>query len=223
MRKMKKLLSVLVAATMTLAMAAPSFAAPVSTTGTVMIDNPVKGQEYVAYKLFDLSLSGEGEEQNFAYTISADSEWKDVFFSEDGGVITSNVAGLSFTKASTGDVYVVTVDEAVFDQDAAKSLAETLRGNTEGKTGVTLDPANGSTLPLGYYFVTSTTGTLCSLDTTQPDVEIKEKNEAPTIKKELTDADKDTVAQIGHVLGYTVTIDVKAGVENVRGTGVYRD
>lgn len=40
-------------------------------------------------------------------------------------------------------------------------------------------------LDLGYYLVDSTLGTLCSLDTTNPDVTIEEKNAVPTNEKEV--------------------------------------
>lgn len=66
MRKMKKLLSMLVAATMTLAMAAPSFADTTPTSGTITIPNATVGNTYEAYQMFEANPSGS--EDLIAYT-----------------------------------------------------------------------------------------------------------------------------------------------------------
>lgn len=42
-----------------------------------------------------------------------------------------------------------------------------------------------SGLDLGYYLVDSSMGTLCALTTTNPTVEINEKNTAPTVEKKV--------------------------------------
>ena len=61
---------------------------------------------------------------------------------------------------------------------------------TEQKAPTAAEGKNTSTvtfknLPLGYYLVDSSVGTLCSLDTTKPTVEIKEKNGVPSVDKKL--------------------------------------
>lgn len=56
MKKMKKLISMLVAATMTLAMAAPSFAAG---SGSITVENATKGQKYTAYQVFAATRGAE--------------------------------------------------------------------------------------------------------------------------------------------------------------------
>lgn len=71
MKKMKKVLSILLASVMTLAMAAPGFAAPTAgdsevTTGSITISNVTKGKEYKAYKLFDANPSGNGNNKDTA-------------------------------------------------------------------------------------------------------------------------------------------------------------
>lgn len=46
-----------------------------------------------------------------------------------------------------------------------------------------------NTLPLGYYLLDSSLGTLCSLDTTNSNVTITGKNAVPTNKKEVKEGE----------------------------------
>ena len=80
-------------------------------------------------------------------------------------------------------------------------------------------------LDLGYYLVDTTLGTLCSLDTTNPNVTMEEKNEAPTneklveedsmVGKEGVDAWGTTNdADIGQTVNFKSTITAQAGAEN---------
>lgn len=65
MKTMRKLFTVLLAVAMTLALAVTAFAE----TGSITITNPQEGKDYTAYKIFDVTYSGE----NYSYTISKDS------------------------------------------------------------------------------------------------------------------------------------------------------
>ena len=74
-------------------------------------------------------------------------------------------------------------------------------------------------LDLGYYLVDSTLGTLCSLDTTNPDVTIEEKNAVPTNEKEVEEDStnaygKTNDADIGQTVNFKSTITAQAGAEN---------
>ena len=63
MKTMRKLFTVLLALAMTLALAVPAFAAD---TGSITITNPQGDHTYTAYKIFDVTYSGD----NYSYTIS---------------------------------------------------------------------------------------------------------------------------------------------------------
>lgn len=60
--------------------------------------------------------------------------------------------------------------------------------------------ATATDLDLGYYFVTSNTGALCNLTTTNPDVTIHDKNDMP-FEKEV---DKTNV-DVGQIVTFTIT------------------
>ena len=67
-----------------------------------------------------------------------------------------------------------------------------------------------SGLDLGYYLVRSDLGILCSLDTTAPNAEVLEKNEATVIVKNVEDTTKkQNVAEIGTYVKFTIQITVK--------------
>lgn len=90
----------------------------------------------------------------------------------------------------------------------------------------TVTPVAGATtatidgLDLGYYLVGSTVGALCSLDTTNPKVTVRDKNEAPTVEKKIAkDGDTNNLvpnnsANIGEQVVYQTTINVKRGAKN---------
>lgn len=76
-----------------------------------------------------------------------------------------------------------------------------------------------SGLDLGYYLVDSSMGTLCALTTTNPTVEINEKNTAPTVEKKVgssaknVNSDKNT-ASIGDTVYFKTTITAQQGAQN---------
>ena len=68
MKKFRKLLSLGLATAMTMAMAAPSYAA------SITIDNALNGETYTVYKIFDVTKAdtdNDGTEDAFAYSIKS--------------------------------------------------------------------------------------------------------------------------------------------------------
>lgn len=88
---------------------------------------------------------------------------------------------------------------------------------SEGKdTDITVKFEN---LSLGYYLVESSVGTACSIDTAHPNMEVRDKHDAPSVSKKIIDGDglsgvitengaKNSV-NIGDTVAYEVTINVK--------------
>lgn len=187
MKTIKQLSGFLLAVIMTFGMSMTAFAA--TNNGSITVSNPQEGQTYTAYKIFDVTYNDE--KTSYSYSISGSSEWFETVNSYDG---------VTLTKATAGNVYVVKNN----DNFSAASFANVLKGAMDGKTGTTLTQnntqASAENLPLGYYFVSSSTGALCNLTTTKPDATIRDKNDMPF---EKTD-DKDTV-EIGETVNYTIT------------------
>ena len=199
MKHARKLASLLLALVMVFALATTAFAAGTvtpPTTGTITVENPVEGQTYTAYKIFDVVYDTSG---HYSYTIdSKTNKW----YSTVSAYANDEHGGLTLTRVNGSDTYVVTTN----DDFSAPDFAAKLKENVSGKTGTELTAnANGSSvtvdnLPLGYYFVTSTNGALCNLTTTNPTVTIHDKNDMPFEKK----ADK-TNADVGQIVTYTIT------------------
>ena len=191
MKHARKLASLLLALVMVFALAVTAFAD--GTTGSITVDNPVAGQTYTAYKIFDVVYDTAN---HYSYTIDSSNEWYDTV----SAYTKDTKHGLTLTKVNESATYVVTTDN-VF---SAPDFAAALKAAVTDKNGSELTGGNGSVsvsnLPLGYYFVTSATGALCNLTTTNPAVTIHDKNDMPFEKK----VDKTNV-DVGQTVNYTVT------------------
>lgn len=188
--------------TLAFGMVTPAFAADIN------IGNAVEGQTYNAYKLFDVTTSTSGDKTNYSYTLDA---------SETDLKTLLEGAGLIFTASGDGSVYMVT--DGLDDETDAASLAKYLKqnigqlGDADGTaTGSESGSATITDLEEGYYFVDTTAGTLCILNTTGA-TDIEEKNETPTVEKKVTNTDPDS-AQVGDTVNYQITVKAKPGAEN---------
>lgn len=211
MKRMKKIMAVLLAAIMTMAMAVTAFAAEgASGTNTLTVNvkdgQNLNGQTINLYKLFDVTESNSGETTNYAYTVNTAIGYKDAIKSALGTSFTGTTdeeyaAAVLALKDTEGAVQKFAND---FTADAlTKNLSATA---TSGK--ITEDSNKTSytfnNLTAGYYLVYVTGGkeiqsSLVTVDATTNTVNLK--TEAPSINKT---ADKGT-AEIGQVVKYTVT------------------
>lgn len=198
MKKMKKFVSLILAAVMVMAMTVVAFAegdASGTTTkpGSITVSNPVKGKTYTAYKIFDVVYNDKKDA--YAYSIQSTSDWFD-----DIEEYKDKKGTLSLNQVNNGTQYVVKTT----GNFSASDFANYLNGKIDGKTGRTLtaegDVVTARNLDLGYYFVSSGKGAICNLTTTDPTVTIHDKNDVPFNKVD----DKSTVA-IGEVVTYTIT------------------
>ena len=197
MKHARKLTSLLLALVMVFALAV-TVAAEGTTgttgTGSITVDNPIEGQNYTAYKIFNV-VYDEATPKHYSYTIEGGSEW----FSTVETYAKTEGSGLTLTLVNGTTTYVVTTTGAF----SAPPFADALKAAVNGKTGKTLAVADGKAtatdLDLGYYFVTSTTDALCNLTTTNPAVIIHDKNEMPFEKK-----DDKVSAEVGETVNYTI-------------------
>ena len=199
MKHARKLASLLLALVMVFALATTAFATEpegtttTPTTGSITVDNPVEGQTYTAYKIFDV-VYDEATPKHYSYTIDSTSAWFNTV-----SVYATKAHGLTLTRVGV-TTYVVTTGNGF----SAPDFAAALKGNVTGKAGVALagdaNSVSVSNLDLGYYFVSSGTGALCNLTTTNPTVTIHDKNDMPFEKT----ADKTNV-DVGQTVKFTIT------------------
>lgn len=210
MKHARKLASLLLALVMVFALAVTAAADGTTTAetakGSITVDNPIEGHNYTAYKIFDVVY--DAAKENYSYTIDGGSEWYDTVNAY--AAVPTN--GLTLTQVNGTTTYVVTTTDAF----SAPAFADALKEDVAGKTGSTLtrygSSVSVSNLPLGYYFVTSTTGALCNLTTTNPNANIHDKNDMP-FKKEVDKTNVD--------VGQTVTFKITGKVPDYTGFTKY--
>lgn len=175
-----------------------------TTDGSITINNAIEGQTYTIYKILDLE-SYDGN--NYSY--KAESGW-DAFITG---------AGKSYLKTNENG-YVEFVgteaDMPAFAKSALKFAKVNGLAKVASKTADATTVTFG-TLSLGYYLIDSSTGALCSLDTTCPTATVQEKNSVPTVDKTIIDSNNTTKknsANIGDKVLFKTTIDVEKGAEN---------
>ena len=213
MKRMKRIMALMLAAIMMMAMSVTAFAAGTTHSLTVNVKGgqDLKGQTINLYKLFDVTESGTTGSKNYAYTVNTD--YKTALISVLTSLRTSVPTIPEVTVTSTDEQFskaVASLETAGKVQDFANdftayalknSLAAT---KTSGKIKESKTSHNFTGLDAGYYLVYVTGGkeiqsSLVTVDETTNKVNLK--TEAPSIEKK---ANKETV-NIGDVVTYTVT------------------
>ena len=195
---MKKILNYLIA----LALVLIPFI-PVANAATITINNSVVGQEYKAYKIFDVTKSGEGDSATYAYSIDSTSEW----FTVVQAYATDNTNTFTLTQVGTTTKYVVIPGTNFSTDTNAKAFADYLNNNTTGKSATKSTTATSETtvlegLTAGYYFVDSSLGALCILHTAADSMVVTEKNGVPTVDKAVSKPS----ASVGDTVTFTISI-----------------
>ena len=207
MKQVKKLASVLLALVMALALTATAFAE--GETGSITINDAVVGQTYTIYQILDLESYNASAN---AYAYKATTAWNTFINRDDikGTYVEVDAQGYVTWK---GDA-----DAAAFAKLAQKYAKDNSITN-QGSVTATSTTVSFTGLDLGYYLVDTTLGTLCSLDTTNPNVVMEEKNEVPTNVKTVEEDSTHNYgekndADIGQTVNFKSTITAQAGAEN---------
>lgn len=211
--KIKKYLSIILSIAMIFVLGSTAAFAAGSDgqIGSIMIANPQDGETYTAYKIFDVTYDDNG---HYSYTIKGDSPWYNTVNAyannTSNGITLTAVAG---TAAPV--VYVVTATENAFSAPGFAQVLKAALYNTTSpvvdSNAVTLTNGSATGLALGYWFVSTTSGSLCNLTTTNPSQTIYDKNAKPTIDKTVDD--EDLTVYVGQDLTYTLTVTTPATVE----------
>ena len=207
MKHVKKLASILLALVMALALTATAFAE--GETGSITINDAVVGQTYTIYQILDLESYNASAN---AYAYKATTAWNTFINRDDikGTYVEVDAQGYVTWK---GDA-----DAAAFAKLAQKYAKDNSITN-QGSVTATSTTVSFTGLDLGYYLVDTTLGTLCSLDTTNPNVTMEEKNEVPTNVKTVEEDSTGNYgekndADIGQTVNFKSTITAQAGAEN---------
>lgn len=196
--------------------------------GSITIKSAEKGHTYTIYRILALdSYSYENIETNtkkdgnYSYSLIG-NDW-------DGFIKANSGADGFFTI--TDDKYVTFNDGKSVEELAKKAIAyandpaKKIKDNGHiTKNGE--EDVKFADLPLGYYLIDSSMGALCSLNTTNRDATVFEKNEKPVINKYINTEPnhlqaasneylkKECTSTIGDIVNFLVTIDHLKGSDN---------
>ena len=207
MKHIKKLASLLLAMVMVFALATTAYAE--GETGSITINDAVVGQTYTIYQILDLESYNTSAN---AYAYKTTTAWN-TFINSDaikGTYVEVDAQGYVTWKEGA--------DAAAFAKAAQKYAKDNSIAN-QGSVTATTTTVSFTGLELGYYLVDTTLGTLCALDTTNPDVVMEEKNEVPTNVKTVEEDSTGNYgekndADIGQTVNFKSTITAQAGAEN---------
>ena len=206
MKHMKKFMALFAALALVLAMAVPAFAAT-ATTGSITINKTVAGTEYKVYRIFDLESY---DSANNKYSYKLNSEW-DGFKSYPGASDYFNINANGYVEWKKDTTEAEAKNFAALAQEFLKTHTTVAVAASDTATGTSIEFTG---LPLGYYLIDTSLGSLCILNTTKPDIEVDEKNSTPSVDKKIIEGN-DRVAEndagIGDVVYYETTINVTAG------------
>lgn len=219
MKNAKKLASLMLALLMVMAMSVTAFAANSDETskGKITIQNTIKDAQYSIYRIFYLeSFTDDTPNNNTdgSYSYKVSNKWQSFFTAPEAGVEPTN--GRKYVNVDANG-YVTWKDNAKVADFAKDALAYATAAETniapDATQNATADntPVVFSDLILGYYLVDSSVGTVCALDTTNPEATIIEKNTNPSLVKEVkegTEWGSKSDANIGDRVDFRTTITV---------------
>lgn len=210
MKRMKKTLALVTALAMLLTMVvATGLTAFAAGTGTITITPPTgtaagTTNTYKIYKVFDADGNGTA----ISYKLCS------------GDTLSADMIEAGFSVDSAGNVSGPETLDAAAIAAIADYVTEADQVDTATSTG-TADAVSKS-LANGYYYITTSTGTAVTINSTNPSVEVLDKNEVPPTTKVIDGvstgsfdaAGKNAIAQVGSTVSYTATVKVVAGQKN---------
>ncbi len=246
MKHVRKIFAFAVALFMAFAVALPAFAAELTettpgTTKSITITTPASAQStdsfnYTVYKVFDATSDGESANISYKATAGTEIEATDQLskFKADAQ---GNVR--YYTRENTESAYTENNQGGNLSDGMIAAIAS-YSGKTEVGT-VTITGANESKTvnvkSYGYFYITTTSGTVVTVDSTNPSATVNDKNTLPTMDKDIasvtsanggnhatgTDNEDENpttaTANVGDTINYTVTINAKEGADSY----VYHD
>lgn len=232
MKRFKKLVSIMLAAVMTLAMTLPVMAAN-ATTGKITVagstDVPVAGKTFAVYKILDAQLVGES---GVTYRVPQNME---NFFTSYFTDLTTTPDDNGFHEEVTSKISAWTQDSPQIQEFAKKAL-KYIQDNNIAAVDEKTAAANATTvefdgLDYGYYLVQDTAVitdedgseipvSAVILDTTTPDATVNIKASRPTIEKKI-ESGNELVDTNNAAIGSTVQYVLSSNVPDMRGYNKY--
>ena len=234
MKSLKKMMALTIAMVMVLAMGVTAMAEELpegtaSNAKTITITSPTElaatdTTTYHIYKVFNATSNGTSAGINYT-----------LLDGKNALVATDELS--KFDKDAVGNIHYYERDDTSTDwienttrtqlsAHMIEAIGTYISGDAEVGS-VTITGANQSktvTVPdYGYYYITTTTGTVVTIDSTNPFAKVSDKNSVPSVDKTITGISNDgTVDQgkesgngkVGDVVTYQVVVHAKKGAVN---------
>ena len=220
MKNFNRLIAILLAAAMIMGMSltamaeekAEDKAAGTEVTGTITITPPANtlatsSNAYKIYKVFDASGDGSGKDGKISYRLVEGKTEAPKGFAVD------KAGNVSYEGTSKDGTLTPEDIEAIKAYVTKSDLVDTVEA--EGSAAV-----RSKALKNGYYYITTTTGTVVTIDSTNPDVTVEDKNSVPELNKKITGASsldddgKKALAQLGTKVFFEAEVTVGKGAIN---------
>ncbi len=213
MKALKKMLALVAACVTVLAMGTIAFAAG---TGSITITPPEGTQSgttntYKIYKVFDADGNGSAISYKLSKGTTLEAPMSTYFDVDTAGNVTVKDTAKDEKGELTAEA-IAAIAGYVTEDDLVKTVTS---------TGTTAAVADG--LANGYYYITTSTGSAVTIDSTNPNAKVNDKNVVPTVDKKITAVDtgsfdengKKALAQVGTKVTYTATVQLGKGSKNV--------
>lgn len=213
MKRVKRVLALLAAFALVLAMAVPAFAE--GETGSITVQGAVNGESYSIYKIFDVTgYDTTTKPHKIAYKVTDD--WASFFEKGKPGaayVTLDSKKQISGTMLDSSTAPEFAAAAIKWAKDSTHNIKAT-ESKTANEGGVTFTGVTN-----GYYLVDTSLGALCSLDNvTGNTATISEKNKVPSVEKKVKNGDSydsSNSAKIGDTVEYKTTITINGSVGKV--------
>lgn len=213
MKRVKRVLALLAAFALVLAMAVPAFAD--GNTGSITVQGAVDGETYSIYKIFDVT-GYDTMTTPHKITYKVTDGWASFFAKGNPGatyVTLDSKKQISATTLDSSNAPAFAAAAIAWAKDSAHNI-NAAESKTANKDGVTFTNVEN-----GYYLVDTSLGALCSLDNvTGNTATISEKNKVPSVEKKVKSGDNyesSNSAKIGDTVEYKTTITINGSVEKV--------
>lgn len=205
MNRIKRLGAALVALALALMVAVPALAEGTGSITITLPTNPAPtaATTYRIYRVFDADGNGEA----ISYRLVAGKTVAPAGFSVDGA------GNVSYADSATGGELSAADIAAIATYVSGDEPVRTVTAAV-GDSSVTVDG-----LPNGYYYISTTTGSVVTIDSTNPDATVEDKNVIPGVVKSAGSAYSadalQAIAAVGSSQPFTAQITKTHGATNL--------
>lgn len=195
--------------------------------GTITVTNAAPAETYSLYQLLQLesytpaTTDAEGKVTGGQYAYKVTDKWKDFFSSTDAQAyfsVDSETGLVKWMKTNQEGSVVADFAKLALQYAKANGINPETSKTVPGAAGGNATTLTFNNLHLGYYLCDTTLGSLCALNTTNPSVNILEKNAVPENKKEVSEGSNwqnTNDASIGDTVYFKSTVSFESGTDKL--------